>query len=99
MQKICADQAALRLIQFGMWRERLFHLCSSRLKDLKQIPVAAGKILEHVAQLLRRGFGIEPKHPVDNVIGAGFIDRIEVSRLSRRLERPDDDPGRVRTQI
>lgn len=99
MQKICADQPALRLIQFGMRYERIFHLCRTRLKDLKKISMSAIEILEHVTQLLRRSFGIEPKHPVDNVVGPGFISRIEVSGLSRRLEGPDDDPRRVRTQI
>src|SRR3954468_19659510 len=49
--------------------------------------------------MLRRGLGIEPKHAVDNMIGADFVRRVEVSRLSRRLEGPDDDSGRVRAQI
>ena len=61
--------------------------------------MATFEVLEHVAQLLRGSFGIEPKHPVDNVIGPDLIGRVEVARLSRRLEGPDDDPGRIRAQI
>jgi len=89
----------LRLIQLGMRCERLFHLRCTRFENLKQIPMAALEILQHIPQLLRRRFGIESEHPVDNMVGPGFIRRIEVSGLSRRLEGPDDDPGRIRPQI
>ena len=99
VEKIRADQAALRLVQFGMRLERLFHLGGARLEDVEQISVTAFEVFEHVAQLLRGSLGIEPKHPVDDMIGPGLVGRIEVSGLSRRLEGPDDDPGRIRAQI
>ena len=99
VEKIRTDQAALRLVQFGMWLERLFHLCGARLEDIEQIPVTTFEIFEHLAQLLRGSFGIEPKNPADDMIGPDLIGRIEVSGFSRRLEGPDDDPGRIRAQI
>ena len=73
--------------------------CGARLENIEQISVTAFEIFEHVAQLLRGSFGIEPKNPVDDMIGPDLIGRIEVSGLSRRLEGSDDDPGRIRAQI
>ena len=99
VEKISPDQAALRLIQLGMWFERVLHLCGARFKNVEQVPVAAFEVFEHLAQLLRGSFGIEPKHPVNDMIGADFVSRVEVARLSRRFEGPDDDPGRIRAQI
>ena len=61
--------------------------------------MAAFEVFEHFGQLLRGSLGIEPKHPVDDMIGPGLVGRVEVSGFSRRLEGPDDDPGRIRAQI
>ncbi len=99
LKKIRTDQAALRLVQFGMRLERLFHLRGARLEDIEQIPVTTFEIFEHLAQLLRGSFGIEPKNPVDDMIGPDLVGWIEVSGFSRRFEGSDDDPGRIRAQI
>ena len=99
LEKISPDQATLRLIQLSMWFERVLHFGGARFKNVEQVPVATFEVFEHLAQLLRASFGIEPKHPVNDMIGADLVSRVEVSRLSRRLEGPDDDPGRIRTQI
>ena len=99
MKKICADQAALRLVQFGMRCQRVFHLCGAHLKDIDQVPVTAFEILKHIAQLLRSNFGIEPKNPADDVVGPALVGRVEVSGFSRRFEGSDNDPGRIRAQI
>lgn len=99
IEKISSDQAALCLVQLGMWRERVLHLRSSRFENVEQVSVAAFEVFEHLAQLLRRGFGIEPKHSLNDMVGSDLVSRIEVSRLSRRFEGPDDDPGRIRAQI
>src|SRR5215204_1611228 len=61
VEKISADQPALRLVQLGVRRERVFHLGGARFENVEQVSVAAVEILEHLAQLLRAGFGIEPK--------------------------------------
>ena len=53
VKKIGPDQAALRLVQWGMRLERLFHLGGARLENVEQVPVAAFEILKHLAQLLR----------------------------------------------
>ena len=68
--------------------QRRFHLRRACPEDLKQIPVTTFEILEH----------LEPKNPVNDMIGPDFVRWIEVSGLSRRLERPDDDPGRIRAE-
>ena len=99
VKKICADQTALRLIQLGVRRQRLFHIRSARLENIEQIPVTTIKIIEHVCQLLFSSLEIEAKNPVDDVIGPGLIGGVEVSGLSRRFEGPDDHPGRIRAQI
>jgi len=79
--------------------QRVFHICGARLEDIDQISVTAFEIVEHIAQLLCGGFGIEPQYPADNVIGPNLIGGIEISRFRCRFEGPDDDPCRVRTQI
>ena len=99
MKKIRTDEAALRFIQFSMRLERLFHLRSAGLEEIEQIPVTTLEIFEHIAQLSFRRFGIKPKNPFNNMVGSNLVGWIEVSGFSRRLEGPDDDPGRVRTQI
>jgi len=82
-----------------MWLQRLLHIRSARLENIEQIPVTTFEIIEHVCQLSRGSFGIESKNPVDNMIGPELIGWVEVSGFSRRFERPDDDPGRVRAQM
>jgi hypothetical protein len=78
--------------------QRHFHLCRARPENLKQIPVTTFEILEHFSQLPSGSLGLEPKNPVNDMIGPDFVRWIEVSGLSRRLERPDDDPGRIRAE-
>ena len=99
IEKIRADQPALRLAQFGMRRERVLHLGGTRLENIEQVPMAAFEVFEHVAQLLRGGIGIEPKYPANDMIGSNLIGWIEVSGFRCRFERSHDDPGRVRAQI
>ena len=96
VEKISPDQTTLRLGQLGVWFERVFHAGGARFENVEQVPVATLEVFEHLAQQLRGRFGIEPKHPVDNVIGTDLVSRVEVSRLSRWLEGPDDDPCRIR---
>ena len=78
--------------------QRHFHLCRARPEDLKQIPVTTFEILEHLGQLPGGSLGLEPQNSVDDMIGPDFVRWIEVSGLSRRLEGPDDDPGRIRAK-
>ncbi len=99
VEKIGPDQPALRLVQLGVGRERVFHLGGTGLENVEQVPVAALEVLEHLTHLLCGSLGIEPKHPVDDMIGADLVGRIEIARLSRWFEGPDDDPGRIWPQI
>ena len=57
------------------------------------------EIFEHIGQLSRSGLGLKPKNPVDDMVGSNLIGWIEIPGFSRRFERPDDDPGRIRAQI
>ena len=78
--------------------QRHFHLCSARPEDLKQIPVATLEIFKHLSQLPGGSLGLEPQDSVDDMIGPDFVRWIEVPGLSRRLEGPHDDPGRIRAK-
>jgi len=79
--------------------ERLFHFRCARLKNFEQVSVPATEVLEHLAQLLHRRFGIKPKHPANDMIGTDLVGRVEVSGLSRWLEGPYDDPRRIRAKV
>ena len=57
------------------------------------------EVFEHLSQLPGCSLGLEPKNPVDDMIGPDFVRWIEIPRFSRRFEWPDDDPGRIRAQI
>ena len=93
VEKIRADQPALSPIQFGMRRERFFHVIGARFESIEQVSVTTIKIFKHVAQLLSGGFGIQTKNSVDNIVGSDLIGCIEVSGLGCRFERSDDDSG------
>ena len=82
-----------------MWLERVFHFRGARLEDIDQIPVTAFEIVEHIAQLLLGGVGIEPNYPVDYMISPNLVGEIEVSGFSCWFEGSDDDPCGVRAQI
>jgi hypothetical protein len=99
VKKIRANQAAPRLVQCGMRLERLFHFRGTGLENLKQIPVAALEILQHLRQLPGGSLGLELKYPIDNMIGPSLIGWIEISGFGRRLKRSDNDPRRIRTKV
>ncbi len=61
--------------------------------------MTAFEVVEYVVQLFGGGVGIEPKYPVNDMVGTNLVCGIEVAGLSCRLERSDDDPCRVRAQI
>ena len=79
--------------------QRVFHIRRARLEDIDQIAVPAGKGIEHVVQLLSGGFGIQPEHSADNVVGSDLVSGVEVSRLRCRFEWSDENPCRIRAQI
>ena len=99
VEEISPDQTTLHLGQLSMRFECVLHVGGARFKNVEQISVAAFEVVEHLAQLLRGSFSVEPKHPVNDMIGADLVSRVEVARLSRWFEGPDDYPGRIRAQI
>ena len=99
VEKVSPDQTALRLVELGMGFQRVLHFRGARFENVEQVPVAAFEVFKHLAQLLRGSFGIKPKHPANDMIGTDLVSRVEVARLSRRFEGPDDDSGRIRPQI
>ena len=99
MQEVRADQAPLRRIQGGVRCKRVLHLNGAGLEDRQQISVPPFEIFENLGELARGGARLESDDPVDDMIGAGLIRRIEVSGLGRRFERSDNDPRRIGTQV
>lgn len=61
--------------------------------------MTALEIFQYVSQLTGDGLRIKRKYPVNDMISAGLVSGIEVAGFGRRLERPYDDPRRIRTQI
>jgi len=57
------------------------------------------EVLQHIGKLTRSSRFIQAKDTIDNVIGARFVARTKVLRLGRRLERPNDDPSRIRSEV
>lgn len=99
MEKVGADQAALRLVQWPVWIECHLHLGGPRLEDRKQVSVPAIEVLEHLGQLSGPGIGIEPQDPIDDMVGSDPIGRVEIPRLGGRLEGSNDDPCRIGAQV
>ena len=57
------------------------------------------EILQDVGELGGNGFGIEGENPVDDMIGARLVGRVEIAGFGRRLERAHDHPRGIGTQI
>ncbi len=89
----------MRLIQFGMRFQCVFHIRRAGLEDVDQIPVTTFEGIEHIGQLLCSSFGIEAKHPANDIIGSNFICWVEVSRFRCRFEGSDENSCRIRAQI
>ncbi len=79
--------------------ERLFHLVGPRFEGGEQIAVPALEVLKHIGELLRGDDVIERQNAVDDVVGPRLVGRTEILRLDRRLEWPDDDARRIRSEI
>jgi hypothetical protein len=79
--------------------KRIFHFVGAGLERLKQIPVATQKIFKNVCQLVFCLLRTERKDPIDNMIGARLICRIEIAWLRCGFERPYDDSGRIGPEI
>ncbi len=82
-----------------MWLQRVFHIRGARVEDIDQISVTTFETVKHIHQLLCGGFGIEPKHPANDMICPNLIGGVEISWFRCRLEGSDDDPRRIRAQI
>ncbi len=99
MEKIGADQLALGFGKGAVSSQCLFHYIGARLERLQQVAVPALEILQDIGQLAGNRFGIECENPVDDMICACLVGRVEIARLCRRLERAHNHPRRVRAQI
>jgi len=80
-------------------RQCLFHYVGARLERLQQVAMPALEILQDIGELAGNSFGIEGEDPVDDMIGARLVGRVEIAGFSRRLERAHDHPRGVGTQI
>ena len=99
LQEIGADQLALDAGKSAVSRQRLFHLVGAGLEFLQQVAMPALKILQHVGQLAGCDFRIERQDTLDDMVGAGLVGRVEVTRFGRRLEGTYDHARGIGTQI
>ncbi len=81
-----------------MSRQRLFHHLGAGLERLQQVAMPALEVLQDIGELAGNGFGIECKNPVDDMIGAGLVGRVEIPS-SVAGERAHNHARWVRTQI
>ena len=99
VEKIGADQLTLDFGKGAVSRQGLFHFIGAGFERLQQVAMAAEEILQDVGELAGSGFGIERQNPVDDMVGACLVGRIEIARFGRRLEWAHDHPRGVGTQI
>src|SRR3979490_720704 len=95
VEKIGADQLALHYGEAAVIRQRLFHDVGARLERLQQVSMPALEILQDIGELAGDGFGIEGQNPVDDMIGACLVGRVEIAGFGRRLERTPYEAGRA----
>src|SRR3979490_2786933 len=99
VEKIGADQLALDFGKAAMRRQSLFHDVGAPSDRLQQVAMSALEILQDIGELAGNSFGIKGENPVDDVIGARLVGRVEIARFSRRLERSHDDARGIRPQV
>src|SRR5450755_3571921 len=99
VEKIGADQLPLHLGEGAVRRQYLFHDVGARLERLQEVAMPALEILQDIGELAGNGLGVEREHPVDDMIGASLVGRVEIARLRRRLERAHDDARRIGPKV
>ena len=99
MQEVGADELPLLHREFRMGRECLFHVTRASLEHLEQIPMAPLEVIEHFGELRGGGGRIECKDALDDVIGPGFVGRVEIARFRRRPELANHHSGGIRAQV
>src|SRR6187402_1572638 len=98
-EKIGAHQLTLRLGEDAVRRKSILHFIRAGLEPLEQVTMSPLEIFEDISKLNCNGFGTERENPVDDMICAHLVGRIEVARLGRRLERSHDDSRWIGAQM
>lgn len=57
------------------------------------------EIVQDIRELSGNGFRIEGENPIDDMICAHLVGRIQVAGFGRRLERPHDDSRWIGAQV
>ena len=100
VQKIGADQAGAGSCVKAAWPRSASSISSARASNVSsRLRWRPWKFSSTSASWLAAVLGIERENPVDDMVGAGLVGRVEVARFGRRLERAHDDPGRIGPQI
>src|ERR1700737_3534881 len=99
VEKIGADQLALDVGKGAVSRQSLFHFVGPRLERFQQVAVPALEILQDIGELGSHGFGIEGENPVDDMICARLVGRVEIAGFSRRLERAYNHPRGIGPKV
>ena len=99
VEKIGADQLALDFGKAAVRRQGFFHLVGAGFERLEQVAMTAEKILKYVGELAGRGFGTQRQNPIDDVVGACLVGRVEIAWLGRRFEWTHDHARGVGAQM
>src|SRR5580693_5839846 len=78
--------------------ERLLHFIRAGLERLHQVTMPILETIQYVSELAGNGFRIERDNPVDDMVCAHLVGRVQNARFGRRLERPHDHPRGIGAQ-
>ena len=98
MQKIGSDELALNFRELNMRHECLFHLACPVFKCREQVAVAALEVFQDILKHAIGRLRIERQNPIDDVVCARLIGRVEIPWLRRRFEGTNNDTRRIGTQ-
>jgi hypothetical protein len=99
VEKIGTDKPALHQAESGMIGKGPLHFVGAGLELSKQIGVSSLEVFQDIRKLRRRVLGAQGQNTVNDMIGPGLVGGIQIARFRGRLERPHDDPRRIRPKI
>src|SRR3546814_8441417 len=99
MKKVGADELTLRLREALVSCEGILHFRGAPFEYCGEVAVPVVEVSQRFG---KQRVGLVRGHcedAVDDVIGAGLVDGMQVSGFDRRPKRPDDDARRGGRQV
>ena len=99
MEEVGPHEPALILREGWVRGKGRAHLIRTRLAGLEQIAMSPLEALQYICQLAGYSCGVQRQNPIDDVVGACLVGRVEIAWFGRRLEWTHDHPRGVGTQV